>query len=62
MECCNNKNFNNENTYINCGIIHGYKYEHENIYKDFNMNISNMLAYKKSIYRRKNIYIKNVWL
>ena len=26
MECCKNKNVNNENICINCGIIHGYKY------------------------------------
>ena len=58
MDCCENKNVNNENICINCGIIHGYKYEHENIYRDFNMNISNKLAYKKSIYRRKKYLYK----
>ena len=60
MECCENKNINNENIRINCGIIHGYKYVHEDVFIDFNMNILNMLYYKQSIYRRKNVYIQNV--
>ena len=38
---------------INCGTIIDYIFVHENIYRDYNMNISNMLYYKKSIYRRK---------
>ena len=58
MECCENKNINNEKICINCGVIHGYKYVHEDVFIDFNMNISNMLYYKQSIYRRKKIYIK----
>ena len=59
MECCDNKNINNEKVCTSCGIIHGYKYVPENIFRDYNVHISNMLEYKKSIYRRKNIYIKN---
>ena len=50
MECCKNKNIgckkNDENTCINCGVIHDYKLVHENIFRDYNMNISNMLYYK----------------
>ena len=43
--------------------MHGYKYIHEDIFRDYDMNILNMLYYKKSIHRRKkNIYIKNVYI
>ena len=54
MECCNNKNINNENVCINCGIIHGYKYVH--IFSDYIM--PSMLYYKKSIYRQKKYLYK----
>ena len=54
MDYCNNKNINDENVCINCGIVHGYKYVHEDIIRNFNMNISTMLYYKKTIHRRKN--------
>ena len=60
MECCENKNINNRNICINCGIIHGYKYVRENIYRDYNMDISNILVYKNLFTGEKNIYIKNV--
>ena len=58
MNCCSNKNINNENICINCGVIHGYKYVHEDIIRDYNLNISNMLYYKKAIYRRKKFLYK----
>ena len=58
MECCANKNINNENICINCGVIHGYKYVHEDVFIHFNMNISNILYYKQSIYRRKKYLYK----
>ena len=60
MDCCENKNIgckNYENVCISCGSIHNYQYVHENIYKDIDIKISNMLYYKKSIYRRKKIFI-----
>ena len=56
MECCDNKNLiykNYENICINCGTIHDYKYINEIAFRDYNMNISNMLFYKKTIYKRK---------
>ena len=56
MECCNNKNItckDGENVCINCGTIHDYRYVNEISFKDYNMNISNMLFYKKTIYKRK---------
>ena len=56
MNCCENKNIackNYENVCINCGTIIDYQYVH--IYSDY--IISNMLAYKKSVYRRKKIFI-----
>ena len=56
MECCENKNNsckNYENVCINCGVIHDYQYVNEISFKDYNMNMSNMLFYKKSIYKRK---------
>ena len=56
MDCCKNKNItyqNYENVCINCGIIHDYRYINEIPFRDYNMNISNMLFYKKTIYKRK---------
>ena len=61
MECCDNKNIackNCENICINCGTIHNYKYVNEIPFRDYNMNISNMLFYKKTIYKRKK-YLYN---
>ena len=62
MDCCKNKNIsykNYENVCINCGTIHDYKYINEISFRDYNMNISNMLFYKKNIYkRRKYLYKK----
>ena len=61
MHCCDNKNLiykNYENVCINCGTIHDYKYVNEISFRDYNMNISNMLFYKKTIYKRKK-YLYN---
>ena len=64
MDCCENKNItskNYENICINCGVIHGYQYIKEIPFKDNNMNMSNILFYKKSIYKRKK-YLYNMCL
>ena len=61
MECCKNKNItckNCENICINCAVIHDYRYVNEIPFRDYNMNISNMLFYKKTIYKRKK-YLYN---
>ena len=61
MDCCNNKNIickNCENICINCGTIHDYRYVNEIPFRDYNMNISNMLFYRKTIYKRKK-YLYN---
>ena len=61
MECCDNKNItckNCENICINCGVIHDYQYVNEIAFRDYNMNISNMLFYKKTIYKRKKYLFK----
>ena len=61
MDCCDNKNItykNCENVCINCGAIHDYRYVNEIPFRDYNMNISNMLIYKKTIYKRKK-YLYN---
>ena len=61
MDCCNNKNItykNYENVCINCGTIHDYRYVNEISFRDYNMNISNMLFYKRTIYKRKK-YLYN---
>ena len=53
MNCCENKNItckNYENVCLNCGTIHGYRHINEIPFRDNNMNISNMLFYKKTIY------------
>ena len=60
MNCCDNINIgckNYENVCINCGTIFYYQYVNEISFKDYNMNMSNILFYKKSIYKRKIIYI-----
>ena len=61
MECCDNKNItckDSENICIGCGTIHDYRYVNEIPFRDYNMNISNMLFYKKTIYKRKK-YLYN---
>ena len=61
MDCCENKNIackNCENICINCGVIHDYRYINEIPFRDYNMNISNMLFYKKTIYKRKKYLFK----
>ena len=60
-----NKNIackNYENVCINCGIIHDYKYVNEISFKDYNMNMLNILFYKKTIYMRKKYLYKNVYI
>ena len=64
MDCCENKNIaykNYENICINYEVIHDYQYVNEISFKDYNMNMSNMLFYKKSIYKRKR-YFYNICL
>ena len=61
MDCCEYKNIickEGENVCINCGIIYDYRYVNEISFRDYNMNISNMLFYKKTIYKRKK-YLHN---
>ena len=61
MDCCEDKNLiykNYGNICINCGTIHDYKYVNEIPFRDYVMNISNMLFYKKTIYKRKK-YLYN---
>ena len=61
MECCEDKKItckDGENICINCGVIHDYRYVNEIPFRDYNMNISNMLFYKKTIYKRKK-YLYN---
>ena len=56
MNCSEHKNItfkNYENICINCGTIHDYKYVNEISFKDYNMNMTNILFYKKTIYERK---------
>ena len=51
MDCC-------ENICVNCGTIHDYKYVNEVSLRDYNMNISNILFYKKTIYKRRKYLFK----
>ena len=65
MDCCENRIItckNYENICINCGTIHDYKYVNEISFRDYNMNISNILFYKKTIYKRKNTCIISVFI
>ena len=64
MECCDNKNIgcvDYENLCVNCGTIFDYQYVNEISFKDYSMNMSNILFYKKSIYKRKK-YLYNICL
>ena len=64
MECCDNKNIgcvNYENLCVNCGTIFDYQYVNEIPFKDYNINMSNILFYKKHIYKRKK-YLYNMCL
>ena len=61
MNCCDDKNVtckNYENICINCGVIHDYQYVNEISFKNMNMNMSNIVFYKKSIYKRKKYLYK----
>ena len=61
MDCCENKNItykNYENVCINCGTIHDYKYVNEISFKDYNMVMSNILFYKKTVYKREKYLYK----
>ena len=61
MDCCDNKNItckNYENVCINCGTIYNYQYVNEISFKDYNMNMLNILFYKKTIYMRKKYLYK----
>ena len=61
MDCCKNKNItykNYGNVCINCGTIHDYKYVNEISFRDYNMYISNILFYKKNIYKRRKYLLK----
>ena len=62
MDCCENKNIiKSKSEYIcsNCGVIQGYEYVHFN-YDDYNLIFNNMIKYKKSCYKKENIYLINV--
>ena len=48
--------------FVYCGTIHDYQCVTEISFKDMNMNMSNILFYKKSICKRKNIYISYVYI
>ena len=51
MNCCDNKNIgckNYEDVCINYETIFDYQYINEISFKDYNMNISNILFYKKN--------------
>ena len=64
MDCCDNKNIackNYENVCVNCGTIFDYQYINETPFKDYNMKMSNILFYKKTIYKRKK-YLYNMYL
>ena len=60
MECCENKNVtfkNYENVCLSCGTIHDYQYVNEISFKDYNMNMLNILFYKKNYLYEKKISI-----
>ena len=61
MNCCDNKNItckDHEKICINCGIIHDYEYVNGISFRDYNINMMNILFYKKAIYKRKKYLYK----
>ena len=61
MNCCDNKNItckNHEKVCVNCGVIHDYEYVNEISFRDYNINMMNILFYKKVIYNRKKYLYK----
>ena len=61
MDCSENKNItckDCQNICINCGTIHDYQYVNEFSFRDYNMNMMNILFYKKIVYKRKK-YLYN---
>ena len=61
MDCCENENItykNYENVCLSCGTIHDYQYVNEVSFRDYKMNMMNILFYKKTIYKRKK-YLYN---
>ena len=64
MECCDNINIgckNYEKICINCGVIHDYQYINDISFRDYNMDMSNILFFEKSINKRKK-YLYNMCL
>ena len=64
MDCCEHTNItckNYENICINCGTIHDYQYVNEMPSRDYDIIISNMLFYKRTIYKRKK-YLYDICL
>ena len=56
MDCCENRIIfcrNYENVCLSCGTIHDYQYVNEISFKDYNMNVLNMLFYKKLFIKEK---------
>ena len=48
MNCCDKKKIikNKEmNVCMNCATIHDYDFVHESIFREYNLNIDNMLQY-----------------
>ena len=61
MDCCDNKILlvkNYENICLSCGTIHDYQYVNEISFRNYNMNMINILFYKKTIYKRKKYLYK----
>ena len=60
MNCCDNKNITckvYENICIKCGTIHDCQYVNEISFKDYNMNMLNILFYKKNYLYEKKVSI-----
>ena len=64
MNCCDNKNItckNYKDICLSCGTIHDYRYVNGISFRDYNMNMINILFYKKTIYKRKKcLHIKQI--
>ena len=64
MNCCDNKNItckDYENICINCRAIHDYQYVNEISFKDYNVNMLNILFYKKNYLYEKKISIQKMF-
>ena len=64
MDCCDNKNIIFTDYYVctNCGLIHSYKFVHENSYYENEHNLNKNFISKSFYKRMNNLNKKLYWI